>query len=322
MILRCLAVGLLAFLSVTAAGSVRALADMPVVKIAVLKFGTVNWLMDTVRLRGLDAEEGFELDVLGLAGKPATDIAFQSGEVDLVVTDWIWALGQRAKGKDLRFSPYLNASGALVTTPDLGGLCALRGKRVGVVGGAKDKSWLILQALAERDCGFDLVKETEALFGAPPLMSRQLTGGAVDAVSTYWHFVAKLEAAGMEQSIRISEALAELGVDPAPPLIGFVWDPARTEQAKTQAFLRAVARAGEILATDDAMWEALRPKMRVKTDAEFTGLRDAYRAGIPEPWTASDTASSRKLYDLLVSLGGPSLAQSTGPFDPDVFNNP
>ena len=306
-----------------AAGPLQtARAETPTVRIAVLKFGTVNWLMQTIKDRGLDTAEGIELEVIGLAGKPATDIAFQSGDVDLLVTDWVWAMGQRAKGKALLFSPYLNASGALIGTPGLGGLCALKGKRVGVVGGAKDKSWLILQALAERDCGFDLAAETEALYGAPPLMSRQLTDGAVDAVSTFWHFTAKLEATGMEPIVRISDALASLGVAPAPPLIGFVWDPARTDTTQAEAFLRAAAKAGQVLATDDAAWEALRPKMRVKSDAEFTGLRDAYRGGIPGDWTDQDTESAGKLYDLLVARAGQSFTATAGPFDPSVFHRP
>lgn len=297
-------------------------AEPATVRITVLKFGTVNWLMETVKARGLDRAEGFELEVIGLAGKPATDIAFQSGDVDLLVTDWVWALGQRAKGKSLKFSPYLNASGALIAAPGFGGLCALKGKKVGVVGGANDKSWLILQALAERDCGFDLAAETEALFGAPPLMSRQLEDGAVDAVLTFWHFVAKLEAAGMEPVVRISDALIALGIDPAPPLIGFVWDTERTDTSDVEAFLRAIAAAGDVLAEDDAAWEALRPNMRVKTEAEFTGLRDAYRQGIPGEWTVTDTDNARKLYDFLLERAGQSFAESAGHFDPNVFLGP
>ena len=297
-------------------------AETPVLRIAVLKFGTVNWLMQTIKDRRLDTAQGFELEVVGLAGKPATAIAFQSGDVDLLVTDWVWAMGQRAKGKNLSFSPYLNASGALISAPSMDGLCDLKGKRVGVVGGAKDKSWLILQALAERDCGFDLGSETEALYGAPPLMSRQLTDGAVDAVSTFWHFTAKLEASGMKPVIRISDALAELGIDPAPPLIGYVWDPDRTDAARIDAFLRAVHTAGRVLAKDDSAWQALRPKMSVGSDAEFTGLRDAFRAGIPQGWGAADTESAAKLYDLLAERAGRPFADSAGPFDPAVFHTP
>ncbi len=302
-----------------AAGSAR--AETPVVRIAVLKFGTVNWLMETVKTGGFDAAEGFDLEVIGLAGKPATDIAFQSGDADLLVTDWVWALGQRAKGRKLFFSPYLNASGALVARQGMTDLCALRGRKVGVVGGAQDKSWLVLQALAERDCGFDLAAETEALFGAPPLMSRQLTDGAVDAVSTYWHFVAKLEAAGMTPVIRISDALAELGIAPAPPLIGFVWDSDRMDSTLAEAFLRATSGAAQVLAEDDGAWEKLRPLMRVKTDAEFDGLKSAYRRGIPKAWTAADTQSAQQLYELLIARAGKAFTDRAGPFDPAVFHN-
>lgn len=294
-------------------------AEQPVVRVAVLKFGTVNWLMETVKSRELDNAEGISLEVVPLAGKPATEIAFQSGDVDLLVTDWVWAMGQRAKGKEMRFSPYLNASGALVGGKDAGDLCAQRDSKVGVVGGAQDKSWLVLQALAERDCGFDLAAETETLFGAPPLMSRQLEDGTVDTVSTYWHFVAKLEAKGMKPVIRIADALAQLGIEPAPPLIGFVWNGDRSDAAAIEAFLRAVESAAAVLATDDTAWDDVRPLMRAKSDAEFAALRDAYRSGIPKAWSAKDTESSAKLYDLLLTRAGSAFRNAAGPFDPAVF---
>ena len=70
--------------------------------IAVLKFGTVNWVMDTIKRQGYDAAAGCRLVVRGYAGKAATTIAFEPGEVDLLVSDWFWGLRQR---NDLHFSP-------------------------------------------------------------------------------------------------------------------------------------------------------------------------------------------------------------------------
>lgn len=297
-------------------------SNEPVLRIAVLKFGTVNWLMETVKTRGLDQAQGFRLETLPLASGAATAIAFQAGEADILVTDWIWVMRQRADGKDVRFAPYLNSSGALVGSPRVSDLCDLKGRKVGVVGGADDKSWLVLQALADRDCGFDLAAETEALYGAPPLMSRQLIDDTVAAVSTYWHFVAKLEAAGMKPVVRIEDALARLGITPSPALIGYVWDQDRSDPATVQAFLRAIEAAGSILATDDSAWETLRPLMRAKSDAEFTGLRDAFRSGIPQGWTEADTASANKLYDLLSHRAGKTFTETAGPFDPAAFTGP
>ncbi|MEM7746135.1 MAG: ABC transporter substrate-binding protein [Pseudomonadota bacterium] len=296
-------------------------ADTPTVRIAVLKFGTVNWLMETVKTQGLDRAQGFELDVVPLASGAATRVAFQAGDADMLVVDWVWAMRQRTRGLDLRFSPYSSALGALVSGSVID-LCDMAGKTVGVVGGELDKSWLILQALADRDCGIDLATETDALFGAPPLMSRQLQDGAVDAVSTYWHFVAKLEAGGMRPVMRVRDALDSLGIAPAPPMIGFVWDTARTEADRARAFLAAIREAGEVLATDDAAWDALRPLMRAGSNAEFEALRQAYRTGIPAPWTEAQTDSAGKLYELLATRAGAAFSDQAGPFDPAVFQGP
>lgn len=303
-------------------GAGAAHAADPVVRVGVLKFGTVNWLMQTITSRGLDAANGVELEVVPLAGKPATTIAFQAEDVDVIVNDWIWAMSQRARGKALKFSPYSTALGALVTRDALTDICAIRDRPVGVVGGAQDKSWLVLQALADKTCGFDLAAETEALFGAPPLMSRQLETGTVDAVSTFWPFVARLEAKGMHKLMGISAALAALDIQPAPPLVGFVWDVERTDQTVIDGLTRAIAQAGDILAADDAVWEEVRPLMRAKTDEEFIALRDAYRAGIPDAWRAENTEAAGKLYQLLTERAGASFTEQAGPFDPAVFPTP
>lgn len=57
------------------------------IRIAVLKFGTVNWEMDVIKRHQIDLEQGFELDVVKLAGKQATMVALQSGDVDIAITD-------------------------------------------------------------------------------------------------------------------------------------------------------------------------------------------------------------------------------------------
>ena len=292
-------------------------------RIAVLRFGTVNWLMETIRSNGLDAAEGFRLEVVPLAGKPATTIALQSGDADMIVTDWIWAMRQHQAGTPYRFLPYSRSLGAMMVRPDSGiaDLCAAKGRRIGVVGGAIDKSWLILQALVRERCGFDLAAETQSLFGAPPLMSQQLETGAVDAVSTFWHFAARLEAAGQIRMVGIDQALERLGISPAPPLIGFVWNPENVADRPevVTRFARAVAAASAILAEDDAAWEALRPQMNVETDREFTLLRDYFRAGIVTDWTAADTAAAEKLHKALIGIGGQAYRKTSGSFIPAVF---
>ncbi|MEM9781270.1 MAG: ABC transporter substrate-binding protein [Pseudomonadota bacterium] len=298
--------------------------EPPVLTLAVLKFGTVNWLTDTVLSNGLDRAAGIRLEVIPLAGKAATTIAFQAGDADVIVTDWVWAMGRRHDGEDLRFAPYSTALGALMTHPEaeIDDICALRDRDVGVVGGELDKSWLIYEALAESACGFSLPAETRTLFGAPPLMSRQLETGGVDAVSTYWHFAARLRAEGMRRTIDVKGALAALDIAPAPPMVGFVWNAERVEPEVIGAFLHAVGQALDLLAKDDGAWAAVMPLMRVDSGAAFRQLRDDYRAGIVPGWRDSDTEAARKLYTVLSDTGGEAFQRGAGVWDAALFEAP
>ena len=55
---------LLAFLVFALAGVAVAQAAEPAkLKIAVLKFGTVSWVLDAIHANGLDKAEGIELDI-------------------------------------------------------------------------------------------------------------------------------------------------------------------------------------------------------------------------------------------------------------------
>lgn len=297
-------------------------AETPVLRIAVLKFGTVNWLTDAIQAHDLDGAEDYRLETIELAGRAATSIAFKARDVDVIVADWVWALQQRDGGDDLRFAPYSRSLGAVMTDGSVDGICDLRGRPVGVVGGDRDKSWLVLQALVRAECGFDLAAETQTLVGAAPLMSQQLLDGAVDAVSTYWNHAAKLEASGMTRLIGVEEAMQRLGIAPAPALVGFVWDANAVDPQLIAAFLRSVAAAQDLLATSDAEWERLRPRLGAENDAEFRYLRDYFRAGIAHGWRPEDTEAAAALHRLLVETGGDAFAAEAGTFDPGLFATP
>ncbi|MBU0860998.1 MAG: ABC transporter substrate-binding protein, partial [Alphaproteobacteria bacterium] len=73
-----------------AATASMAAAQDATIRAAVQESGTVNWELDTIKHYGLDTENGFTLDVQGMAGGDAAQIAFQGGAVDMIVSDWIW----------------------------------------------------------------------------------------------------------------------------------------------------------------------------------------------------------------------------------------
>lgn len=298
---------------------------LSVLRAALLETGTVNWEAMVIRERGLDRAEGFTFAVVPFADNGATRVAFAGGAADVVVADWIWAAAQRAAGQDYVFLPYSTAVGGLVVSRDspVRVLPDLKGRRIGIAGGPTDKSWLILRALAEQDHGFDLAKETEQVFGAPPLIAKALERGDVDAAINFWNFLARMEAAGARRLISAAEAARRLGLDPAMPLLGYVLkgEMLRRNPALVTGLARASAAAKALLASDDGIWQWLRPSMHAADDADFLALRDGYRAGIP-PNRPIDRAAADRFLALMARLGGSELVGAATTVPDGLFVEP
>lgn len=283
---------------------------LPVVTVGVLENGTVAWELQTIRDRGLDRQNGFTLEMLALAGNPATQVAMQGGQVDAIVSDWIWVAVQRANGAPFTFWPYSTAVGGLVVPADspVQTLADLEGQRIGIAGGPLDKSWLILRAFHRGQTGRDLADVTEQVFGAPPIIQHAAETGEVAGAINFWHVLALMQAGGMRQIISVSDAARGLGLDPQTPLLGYVlrddWVAAHPDLAG--GLVRASRQAKDLLARDDAAWLDLRPIMDARTDAEFFALRDGWRAGIP-PDGPVDAAAAQRFFAVLADLGGDDL---------------
>ena len=298
---------------------------LPKLTVAALEYGTVNWELDTIRHEGLDAAHGFELEVMGVAGGPAGQIAFQGGEADVFVSDWLWVARQRAAGKDYAFIPYSKAVGGVMVAADspAESLADLAGGKIGIAGGPLDKSWLILRAYARQAHGMDLAAETEQVFGAPPLIFKTALQGQTDGAINFWHFMAKMEAAGMRTLVDTATAAEALGLDPETPLLGYVIKgEMMAEHPELVAGLAAASReAKELLASDDAAWERLRPLMKADDEAQFEALRAGFLAGTPAPGPVDEAAADRML-QLMVELGGEELLGPTTALPEGVFVQP
>ncbi|MBS9478033.1 ABC transporter substrate-binding protein [Ancylobacter radicis] len=296
---------------------------LPKLRVGTLKFGTLNWLLDTIRAEKLDAREGFALESVNFAGGQATTVALQAGDIDLIVSDWLWAMRRLNDGEPMRFAPFSTALGALMVAPDgpVKTLADLKGRKLGVAGGAVDKSWLLLRAYAKARLGADLIDICEPVYGAAPLVSEQLALGRVDAVLTFWPYAARLDARGFRRLLDMKEVVTGLGIDPSPPLVGYVWRTAIMGEkgAVLASFLRAAAAANTVLATSDDAWTRIRPIMQAADDAEFTRLRDYYRAGIPGSFGEPERASCDKLFAVLAQLGGADLVGQSPRFDRALF---
>lgn len=298
------------------------LADTPVLRVAVQETGTVNWEIDTIGHNGFDIANGFDMQVQGMAGGPAAQVAFQGGGADVIVSDWIWVARQRAAGNDFVFLPYSKAVGGLMVPANSPrkSLADFRDARIGIAGGPLDKSWIILRAYAEKTAGMDLAKETEQVFGAPPLIFKSALDGEIDGAINYWHFMARMKAAGMVELISIGDAASELGLDPETPLLGYVFkgEMLKNNPELIQAFAKASRSAKDLLSKDDAAWERLRPMMPANTDQEFVALTAGYRAGIPGE-APVNLDSARAFFALMAKLGGAELVGTATELPEGVF---
>lgn len=302
-----------------------AFAETPVLRAAVLEFGTVNWELDTIKHNGFDMAQGFDLQVQGVAGSSAAQVAFQGGETDVIVSDWLWVARQRAEGKDFIFIPYSKAVGALLVPEGSAAtsLTDLKGGKIGIAGGPLDKSWLILRAYAEKMHGMDLVTETEQVFGAPPLIFKTGLQGELDGAINFWHFLAKMEAGGMKPLITVDAAARELGLDPETPLLGYVMrgETLRDHPELVKGLAAASRAAKDLLASSDAEWDRLRPRMNAKTDAEFGALKAGFLQGIPADAAVDEEAAARMLA-LMAELGGEKLIGAATTLPEGVFVQP
>ncbi|MCB1883914.1 MAG: ABC transporter substrate-binding protein [Geminicoccaceae bacterium] len=297
-------------------------ADLGKVTVGVLAYGTVNWELDVIEAHGLDAKNGFGLEVARYGGNDAADVAFMGGAVDAIVEDWLWASRLRAEGTKVVFIPYSSTVGALMVSAGSGikNLADLKGKKVGVAGGPLDKSWLLIQARAKQE-GIDLKAETEQVFGAPPLLTEKLRSGELDALVNYWHYAARLEAEGYRRLLGVAEAQEALGVPPSTPQIGYIFkeDWARAHPDLVDAFAKASREAKAIMASSDAEWERLRPLTKAEDAATLDALKTRYREGIVAHWGDEERAEAARLYRVLADLGGEKLVGSSPVLSPGTF---
>lgn len=277
---------------------------------AVLEIGTVNWELTTIRNREFDKAEGYELAITPFADNGATRIALEGGEADFAVADWVWVVAQNAAGKDYVFLPYSRAVGGLVVAGDspIKALPDLAGKKVGIAGGPVDKSWLILQAYALKEHGFDLKANTEQVFGAPPIIMKAGLSGDNEGTINFWHFLAKMRAAGMRELISVEKAAGGLGLDPDVPLLGYVFkrEFAEANPDIVMGFARSSWAAKELLRADDAAWEEIREMMNAANDEQYEELKTLWRAGIPIKGPVNEK-SAADMFDLMRELGGEKL---------------
>lgn len=302
----------------------RVLSAAEPLRLTSVKFGSLSWVIDTIRTEGIDKKQGLDLKIIDVATNPAAPVALLSGAADVIVSDWTWALRQRARGDDLKFFPYSSSLGSVMVAKDspIKSLGDLKGKKIGVAGTGIDKSWILLRAYSRKALGKDIAELAEPVFGAAPLVSEEFKNGRLDAVLNFWTYAARLKAGGATELLTMADVIKGLGVSPTPALVGFIWSEkaAREKSLPIDKLLAAVDEADSVLAKSDAAWQRLRPLIRPASDAELVAIREYYRSGITRSWGAADTAAAEKLTKLLIELGDTELVGDGTHFDQNLFH--
>ncbi|MES9812742.1 MAG: ABC transporter substrate-binding protein [Candidatus Thiodiazotropha sp.] len=279
-------------------------------RVGVLQFGTVNWEMDVINRHQLDNKNGFAIKIVPLSSKNANSVALQGGAVDVIVSDWIWVNRQRAAGKDYTFFPYSLTVGGLYVRPDSGirQISDLKGRKLGVAGGPVDKSWLLLQAYS-RNRGLDISTSVEPAFAAPPLLNQLMLKGDLSAVLNFWHYGARLEAAGMLPLVDVRSMLEGLDIVEPVPMLGWVFSSQWAEKHRhlIEGLLKASYAAKRILGESDEEWEIVAPLTKAKDTITLNNLKEGYRKGIPHGLKENGMNVASRVFEMLAREGGKKL---------------
>ena len=308
--------------ALAAASRARA-AGAPTVKVGTLAFGTVHWVLETIRRNRLDAAHGFEIAPVLLGSSDAARIAFLGGSVDMIVNDILFAARLKAEGRALQFLPYTSTEGALIApaASPIRGVADLRGKSIGVSGGPLDKNWLLLRADALKGAGLDLTKDARPAFGAPPLLAAKVASGELDCGMLYWSDAARLEAKGFRRVLDVGTILETLGAPSRVAIGGFLVEPGLAPDTLV-GFGKAVRSADDLLTDDPKAWEALRPLMRAPDEPTFEALKQAFLRGIPRKPRATEIADAQAFFAVMAKLGGPALVGEATSLPADLYVDP
>ena len=294
-----------------------------ILKIAVLKYGSVNWEYNVIKHHKLDKKNNIEIQKIEVTNKDASAVAFLSKSVDIFVTDWIWVSKQRNKGNVVSFLPYSTSAGALMIkkNKEINNFLDLKNKRIGVAGGSLDKSWLFLRAYAIKKYEQDPLTFFKTSFAAPPLINGLLRNSQLDAGYNYWNYTARLKALGYVELLSLKDILPYIGIEGELPLIGYVFrdDFVKKNEIVLKGFINASNEARQILKTSNEEWQRISEMTGANNQLMLEKIRDGFRKGIPSDNHQLMKKNIQSAYDILSRIGGEDLVGSSSSLSPGTY---
>lgn len=297
-------------------------AETTSIRLGVLASGSLAWELAAMANEDLLKDSGVKLETVVLANQQAGKVALQSGNVDMIISDWIWVSASRAQGNDFTFYPYSASAGGLMVPADsdIKTLADLKDKKLGIAGGELDKNWALLKALAQKQ-QLNLNTSLEKVYGAPPLLNQQLSSGRIDALLTYWHFAARLEAQGYRQLLSGEDIIRELGISETVPSLGYVFKRSWADQHKAavQEFLKTAQAAKNKLCDSDQAWNKIANLTQTEDPNAQKQIRSHYCQGRVIHWGEAEQAAAGKIYQLLQQADNSKLADKNSPLQAGTF---
>ncbi|HET9026022.1 MAG TPA: ABC transporter substrate-binding protein [Trueperaceae bacterium] len=299
----------LAFASLLTFGAAQ--SATPTVHAAMEAVGTFSWVVHGMDYFGTAAANGIEVVGTPYASKQATEIALRSGEADVKVDDFLGPVLLRDAGiMASGIYPYATAVGGLVVGSDstISSPADLKGKTI-AAGSLRDKSLLILRALTISEYGFDPQTDGEVVAAAPPLMQQLTASGEVDAALPLWHWVARMEAAGVAREIMtVADMLGVLGLPSDLPNLVVVARDDMPDELKT-AFIATLQDTVDIMMatpSDDPFWQSILDLelYSLPDPSQFPLVVDRWKLGTTSNWTQESIDGLVNMVDRLVALAG------------------
>jgi NitT/TauT family transport system substrate-binding protein len=278
-------------------------SSLPTLRVGVLQYGTLNWEMEIIHQQNQDKAYGFNLETLALGSPQALLVALQGGAVDLIIGDWLWAARQQENGQAYYFYPYSTAAGMLISghPNTLTNIQQLKGKKVGFAGGKANKNWLLYSAYIQAQTGIDLAQQAEIKFASPPMLNTLLKRGDLDAIVTFWHYGAELNAANYPTLLTMKQVLQGFDIKQEIPLIGWLFKQqwANQNSQLIENFLALSYATKRQMQHDDDLWQKITSFTAKYPKHEQETIIDAYRAGIPHQFNASTRRALQHVFRVL-----------------------
>ena len=240
------------------------------VKVVALE-GSQLFPVQIMQTKGIAAKHGIEIDLVRVASPTASYTVMQSGDFHIGFGGWLSIAVLRAKGFKLSnvysMVAYTNDVMVKADSP-IKSMAELKGKRLGLFGGANAATTWLFRVLAVKYYGFDPTKDAKIHFGAPPLLIGMLEQGELDAVLILDPFITQLLESGKFRSIANLGDIWREKSGQEPMLVAVtVNEPwAKANPQVTRRFVTAFKEALVYLKTRPEVWPEIAAAMRIKTD--------------------------------------------------------